>query len=54
MLRFGFEPARANGIEPAETWANENWMALRLPAWDASVRGSARYPAAFGTAQPAP
>ena len=52
--RFGFEPARVIGIEPPEPWADENWLALRLPAWDTSVRGLARYPAAFGTAQPAP
>ncbi len=51
--RFGFEPARALGIEPPEPWADENWLALRLPAWHASVQGLARYPAAFGTAQPA-
>jgi putative acetyltransferase len=51
--RFGFEPARALGIEPPEPWADANWLALRLPAWDASVRGLARYPAAFDTAQPA-
>ena len=45
--RFGFEPARALGIEPPEPWADENWLALRLPGWDASVHGLARYPAAF-------
>jgi putative acetyltransferase len=51
--RFGFKPARALDIEPPEPWADENWLALRLPAWDASIRGLARYPAAFGTARPA-
>ena len=51
--RFGFETARGIGVEPPEPWADENWLALRLPAWDASVQGLARYPAAFGTAQPA-
>ena len=51
--RFGFEPARAIGIEPPERWADENWMALRLPGWTPALRGAARFPAAFGTAQPA-
>ncbi len=45
--RFGFEPARGIGIEPPRPWPDANWMALRLPAWEASVRGTARFPPAF-------
>jgi putative acetyltransferase len=46
--RFGFEPARAIGIEAPRPWRDANWMALRLPAWDASVRGVGTFPPAFG------
>ncbi len=46
--RFGFEPARALGIEPQQPWGDAHWMALRLPAWTADLRGTMRYPAAFG------
>jgi putative acetyltransferase len=45
--RFGFEPARAIGIEPPHPWREANWMALRLPDWSAKVRGTARFPPAF-------
>lgn len=46
--RFGFQPARALGIEPQQAWKDENWMALRLPAWTSDLRGTMRYPSAFG------
>ena len=49
--RFGFESARRLGIEPPRPWRDENWMALRLPAWDPSLRGTARFPAAFPDSQ---
>jgi putative acetyltransferase len=45
--RFGFEPARAIGIEAPRPWRDANWLALRLPEWDASLRGIARFPPAF-------
>ncbi len=45
--RFGFEPARAIGIEAPRPWADANWLALRLPTWDTSIRGVARFPPAF-------
>jgi len=45
--RFGFEPARALGIDPPRPWPDPNWMALRLPDWDPSLRGIARFPPAF-------
>jgi putative acetyltransferase len=45
--RFGFEPARSIGIEPPRPWSDEHWMAIRLPAWEPSLRGTARYPPAF-------
>lgn len=47
--RFGFTPARDAGLEPpADAWPDEAWMARRLPAWDDSMRGTVRYPEAFG------
>jgi predicted N-acetyltransferase YhbS len=46
--RFGYEPARALGIEPQQPWSDEHWLALRLPAWTPDVRGTMRYPSAFG------
>jgi len=45
--RFGFEPARRIGIQPPVPWPDENWLALRLPAWTGAVRGTARFPPAF-------
>ena len=45
--RFGFEPARAIGIEPPRPWPDANWMALRLPAWTPELHGVARFPPAF-------
>jgi predicted N-acetyltransferase YhbS len=46
--RFGFEPARPLGIEPPRPWADEYWLALRLPTWTDAVHGTVRYPPAFG------
>jgi putative acetyltransferase len=45
--RFGFESARGIGIEPPRPWRDESWLALRLPAWDPTLRGTARFPPAF-------
>ena len=45
--RFGFEPARAIGIEPPRPWPDESWLALRLPGWTPELRGTVRYPPAF-------
>ncbi|HEX6127820.1 MAG TPA: N-acetyltransferase [Candidatus Limnocylindria bacterium] len=45
--RFGFEPARGIGIQPPHPWPDENWLALRLPAWTPDLRGTARFPPAF-------
>ena len=45
--RFGFEPARAIGAEPPRPWADENWLALRLPGWTPELRGTVHYPPAF-------
>jgi putative acetyltransferase len=47
--RFGFEPARRLGIEPPRPWSDDHWLALRLPAWDPSLRGVARFAPAFPT-----
>ncbi|HEY8238414.1 MAG TPA: N-acetyltransferase [Candidatus Limnocylindrales bacterium] len=49
--RFGFEPARALGIDPARPWPDEAWMVRRLPAWSPSLRGVARFPDAFPDSQ---
>ena len=51
--RFGFVPARGMGIEAPEPWPDENWLALRLPAWTPSLRGTAYFPGAFGSGPPA-
>lgn len=45
--RFGFVPARALGIEPPQPWPDEAWQALKLPAYNAEIRGRARYAPAF-------
>ena len=45
--RFGFEPARAIGIEPPRPWRDPNWLVLRLPAWEPSLRGTAHFAPAF-------
>jgi putative acetyltransferase len=45
--RFGFEPARALGLE-CKWDLDEPWMALRLPRYDPALRGLVRYPPAFG------
>jgi predicted N-acetyltransferase YhbS len=47
--RFGFEPARGIGLQPpADAWPDHVWLARRLPAWDEAMRGTVRYPEAFG------
>ena len=46
--RFGFESARDLGIAPQADWADEHWMARRLPGWTPALRGTMRYPPAFG------
>ncbi|HEX5203779.1 MAG TPA: N-acetyltransferase, partial [Actinoplanes sp.] len=51
--RFGFEPARGIGIEAPEPWADENWLALRLPNWTPSLRGTGHFPVAFRSGPPA-
>jgi putative acetyltransferase len=45
--RFGFEPARAIGVQPPHAWPDANWLALRLPAWTPALRGTVRFPPAF-------
>ena len=45
--RFGFEPARPLGIETPYEAPDEAWMAVRLPAYDPSLRGTVRYPPAW-------
>ena len=45
--RFGFEPARAIGLDAPSAWPDVNWQALRLPAWTPDLRGRVRFPPAF-------
>jgi putative acetyltransferase len=45
--RFGFESARALGIEPQQPWPDPAWMARKLPGWTPELRGTLRYPPAF-------
>lgn len=46
--RFGFERARPLGLEAPAAWPDEAWLVLRLPAWTPELRGTVRYPEAFG------
>jgi putative acetyltransferase len=45
--RFGFEPARAIGIEAPRPWPDAHWLALRMAAGHPDLRGTVRYPPAF-------
>ncbi len=45
--RFGFRPARAQGLLPPVPWPDAAWMANRLPAWTDQDVGVVRYAAAF-------
>jgi len=47
--RFGFERARAIGLEPPGDWPDDAWLALRLPGWSAAVRGVVQFPPVFPT-----
>jgi putative acetyltransferase len=47
--RFGFSSAREAGLQPpAEAWPDAAWLARLLPAWGDPMRGTVRYPEAFG------
>jgi putative acetyltransferase len=45
--RFGFEPAAPLGVLPPFPVESQYWMAFRLPAYHAGVRGTFRYADAF-------
>jgi putative acetyltransferase len=46
--RFGFQSARALGLEPpTPLWPDPSWMARLLPAWSDEMRGTVRFPEAF-------
>jgi len=47
-VRFGFEPARALGIDPPADWPTDAWMARRGRTWSTRIVGRVRYPDAFG------
>lgn len=49
--RFGFEPARAHGIEPHDAAVpDEAFMVVRLRSYDPALRGAIVYPPAFDEA----
>lgn len=51
--RFGFEPARALGVEsPEPGLTDEVWVAKRLGSYDPGLRGLVRYPPAFDAVDP--
>ena len=45
--RFGFEPASPLGVAAPFEAPTEAWLAYRLPAYRAQVRGTVVYPEAF-------
>jgi putative acetyltransferase len=45
--RFGFEPAAPLGVLPPFPVESKYWMAYRLPAYHAGVRGTFQYADAF-------
>jgi predicted N-acetyltransferase YhbS len=45
--RFGFLPARAQGLLPPAPWPDAAWMACLLPAWTPRDAGVVRYARAF-------
>ena len=47
--RFGFEAARPLGLLPQQPWSDAHWLVRRLPGWTPALRGTVRFPAAFGT-----
>jgi putative acetyltransferase len=45
--RFGFLPARPQGIETPYDAPDDAWMALPLPSYEEGVKGKVRYPPAW-------
>jgi predicted N-acetyltransferase YhbS len=45
--KLGFEPARRLGLKCPFRVPREAWRAVRLPAWDDTLKGTVRYPDAF-------
>jgi putative acetyltransferase len=45
--RFGFVPARPQGIETLYEAPDEAWMVLQLPGYERQVRGTVCYPPAW-------
>ncbi|MFH1474498.1 MAG: N-acetyltransferase [Chloroflexota bacterium] len=45
--RFGFGPARAQGLRPPEARPDEAWIACRLPAWTPDDVGIVHYAPPF-------
>ena len=47
--RFGFQPARAQGLHPPAAWPDAAWMAVRLSAWTPDETGTVHYAPPFMT-----
>lgn len=47
--RFGFQPARAQGLHPPAAWSDAAWMAIRLSAWTPDETGTVQYAPPFMT-----
>lgn len=45
--KLGFEPARRLGLKAPFRVKRETWRAVRLTAWDDTLKGTVRYPEAF-------
>jgi putative acetyltransferase len=45
--RFGFRPAREQGLLPPAPWPDAAWLACRLPAWTPLDAGVVHYARAF-------
>ena len=47
--RFGFRPARAQGLLPPDDWPDAAWMACRLSGWTQEDTGTVHYASPFMT-----
>ena len=52
--RFGFRPARAQGLHPPADWSDASWQACRLSSWQAADVGTVHYAAPFMQLDDAP
>ena len=52
--RFGFRPAKAQGLLPPADWSDASWQACRLSSWRPSDVGTVHYAAPFMQLDEAP